>query len=95
MQRCVVDDLLGVKYGIRGIKVNGGWQNCELTMDEIEELKTPLLYMAFSVYNNYNTFECLPHGKGTLAERPTITQIISILKQEENAWDRWESEKNR
>lgn len=63
-------------------------------MDDIEALKTPFLFKAIKLYNEYNTFEVLPHGQGTLAEKPTVIEIIQIFKQEENAWDAWEREKH-
>lgn len=86
---------MGATYGIRGIKEDGKWEYGALTLKEIAGLKTPFFFRAVMLYNDYNTFEILPHGKGTLDERPTVTQIISILKQEENAFTAWENERRR
>lgn len=93
-ERCFADDMLGITYGIRGIQTSRGkWEHGALTMDEIEALKTPFLFQALHLYKDFNVFEMLPHGKGTLDEKPTITEIISILREEENSWQAWENEK--
>lgn len=88
--------MLGLRYPIRGIKVKGGeWEHGDLSYEEIQSLKTNFLFRAFALFSDFNTFNVLPHGQGTLAERPTVLEAIKILKEEENLWQQWEWEKNK
>ena len=91
-----VDELLGVGYPIRGIKnKEGEWEYGSLSIEEIESLKTDFLYRAFALFSDFNTFNVLPHGGGTLDERPTVLEAIKILKEEESLWQAWEMDKNK
>lgn len=47
------------------------------------------------LYNEWKTFNVLPHGRGTMDERRTVIQALSVLEDESNSWDRWEWEKEK
>lgn len=90
-----VDEALGLGYPIRGIKKDGEWEHGSLSIEEIQSLKTDFLFRAFAVFSDFNVFGCLPHGQGTLGERPTVLEAIRILKEEDNLWQMWEMDKNK
>lgn len=91
-----VDEMLGLRFPIRGIKTKEGkWEYGDLSYDEIQSLRTDFLFRAFALFSDFNVFQVLPHGKGTLDERPTVLEAIKILKEESDMWQAWEMEKNR
>lgn len=88
-----VDGMLDLGYPIRGIKRDGEWEHGSLSIEEIQALKTDFLFKAFAIFSDFNVFNVLPHGQGTLAERPTVLEAIKILKEEESLWQAWEMDK--
>lgn len=96
MEPSDVDRMLGLRYPIRGIQTKEGeWEYGDLSYEEIQALRTDFLFRAFALFSDFNTFNVLPHGQGTLAERPTVLEAIRILKEEDGLWQQWEMEKNR
>ena len=73
----------------------GRWDYGELTKDEIAELDTTFAARAFALYNEWKTFNVLPHGRGTMDERRTVLTALFIIEEEAHAWDRWEMEKTK
>lgn len=95
MERSDFDELLEIRYPIRGLKGEGDeWEISDLSYEEIQELKTDFLFRSFSLFSDYSCFKVLPHGKGTMDERPTVIEALKILSEEENLWDAWEREKS-
>ena len=91
------DKILGITYegDLRGDDTDDGEiAPLRLTWDDIQNLKTPFFYRAMSLYNDFEVFNVLPHGKGTLEERPTVLKAIKILKIEDNKWQNYQMEKN-
>lgn len=87
-------DKIGIPIPIRGIQdETGKWHYGTLTYKQIKELNTSFLVASIGLYNDYAAFNVLPHGKGTMAERSTVIQILKILKQEDNLFQSWELEK--
>ena len=80
-------------YPIRGYSEDDGTEIGALTYDQVQELKTPFLYMAINLYNNFKIFG-LPHGKGWVEERGTVVDILRLLESEANLYDRFEIEKS-
>ena len=90
----IEDGLMETGYPIRGIKNNEGeWEYASLSYGEIQALKTNFLFRAFALFSDFNTFNVLPHGGGTILERSTVLEALKILKEEASLWDAWEMEK--
>ena len=70
---------------------NGNLINLIFKVD-VQVLRTTFFARAWQVYSNWTLFKKLPHGKGTLKENNTTIEIIRILTEEEQLWDRWEWE---
>lgn len=87
-----MDDMLGLQYPIRGYEGEFGEEIGALSIDEVNELKTPFLTRAIALYSEWQTFGVLPHGKGTLDESPAYLRAMSILKEEETLWQAYEME---
>lgn len=91
------DRIMGITYegDLRGDDTdNGEIAPLRLTWDDIQNLKTPFFSRALSLYNDFVMFNVLPHGKGTLDERPTVLEAIRILKIEDDKWQNYQMEKN-
>jgi len=81
---------------MRGIEEsNGQWTYGALTQKQIRYLQTPFLAASLQLYNDFAMFKVLPHGKGTMDERRSVLDIISILKAEESAFNAWELERSK
>lgn len=91
------DRILGITYegDLRGDDTEDGEVSplC-LTWEDIQNLKTPFFARAMAIYNDFEVFNVLPHGKGTLDERPTVLEAIKILKAEDSKWQIYQMEKN-
>ena len=87
-----MDDMLGLQYPIRGYEGEFGEEIGALSIDEVNELRTPFLSRAISLYSEWQTFGVLPHGRGTLGEPPAYLRAMAILKEEENLWQAYEME---
>ena len=93
--RSIVDDMNPpARYPMRGIKEDGEYRYGALTWDEIHSLDTAFLRYSIDLYSNFRLLGGLPHGGGWMDERRSITDILRILKSEENAFDAWEREKS-
>lgn len=90
-----MDDLLGLEHPIRGYTDENGNEMSGLTYEEIQELKTPFLFRAFTLFSEWQVFGVLPHGRGTLDEPPAYIDAMMILKDEDNQWQMWEMENQR
>lgn len=84
-------DDFGQGYPIRGATIQGE-DIGGLTWNEIQELKTPFLMDAMSLYNRYKRFG-LPHGKGWANERATVISALEIIDNEARLYDSWELDK--
>ena len=92
--RCVADDMYPpARYPMRGIKEDGEYQYGALTWDEIHSLDTDFLRYSMDLYSSFRLLGVLPNGGGWMGERRSITDILRVLKSEENAFDAWEREK--
>lgn len=93
MKKSEMDDLLGLSFPIRGLRDSEDKPVFEtLSLDEVAELRSDFLFRAFALYQDWQVFGVLPHGGGTLDERASYLQAMKILKEEESAWQSWESE---
>ncbi len=46
------------------------------------------------LFNAYQTFKILPHGKGIIDENASVIQILKIMQQEISNYERYEREKS-
>lgn len=60
----------------------------------IVEFDTPFLRACLRLFFDWKRFKVLPHGGGTLQERQSVIDILTILDAESNKFDEWEREKN-
>lgn len=62
---------------------------------EIAQADTPFLQKSLRLFYDWKRFKVLPNGGGTLCERQTVIDIITILDGEENQFQSWEMEQNK
>lgn len=60
---------------------------------DIREYANEFFYRSLKLWSDFEKFQILPHGKGTMHERETTLQIIKALSAAQNEYDQWEREK--
>ncbi len=56
----------------------------------IAGLRTPLFVNLYGIWHDYHVLQVLPHGKGTLDERPVVIRWIKRFEAELASMQRWE-----
>jgi len=69
--------------------VGGKYSHTEMVWDDIASLRTPFLADSLQLFSQWKTLGALPHGKGTLAEKQTVVDILMILSQEVSGYERF------
>ena len=80
---------------IRSVKDDDGKEIHVLPLSLVNQTDTPFLTYSLVLFNNWKRFKVLPHGQGTLAERQSVLEILTILDQEYNAFEEWEHEREQ
>lgn len=80
---------------LRGYTDDEGQKREGMPRREIVRFDTPFLAQAMRLFADWKRFKVLPHGGGTLEERQTTLEILTILDAEAIQFDEWEREKTR
>lgn len=61
---------------------------------DVPQFRTAFFSQAMNLYQSFKLFNSSPpNGQGWANERHTITQILSILSEESQAYEAWEHDK--
>lgn len=74
---------------------DSGKERTSLYGFEIVQADTPFLHKCLRLFYDWRRFKVLPHGGGTLDERQTVIDILTLLDSEANQFDSWEMEQNK
>lgn len=65
------------------------WEYVVVSPDEIEDFNTPFLSSALTQYRIFKATGILPNGMGTLHEKPTIIEILTLFDSLSNKMESW------
>jgi hypothetical protein len=63
--------------------------------ERIARLKSPLFTSLYAIWHDYHVLHVLPHGRGTLDERPVVIRWIKQFEAELASLQRWERDREK
>lgn len=80
---------------LREVTTDDGRMTTAIPAPQLLQFETSFLYASLQLFYDWKRFKTLPHGGGTMAERQSVLDILTVLDVEAASYERWEMERRK